>query len=94
MKITKTQLKQIIKEELDTIISKGPGPSRTHDAVPYASADPETDREIDIFPLVHRLAVDDDTGDELPEHEKAELSQQIYNLIIDRVREYFGSSAL
>ena len=94
MKITKTQLKQIIKEELDAIVSRGPGPSRTHGAIPYASADPETDREMDIFPLVHRLAVDDDTGDELPEHEKDELSQQIYNLIKDRVREYFGPSAL
>jgi hypothetical protein len=58
---------------------------------PVASADPETERELDIFPLIHRLAVDDETGDALPEHEKAELSQEVYNLIKDRVRDYFGS---
>jgi len=78
MKITKSQLKQIIKEELLK-------------EAPVYSADPETERELDIFPLIHRLAVDDETGDALPEHEKAELSQEVYNLIKDRVRDYFGS---
>ena len=98
MKITKQQLKQIVKEELETLVEARDPWTEFHGRsaeergeIPYASADPETERELDIFPLIHRLAVDDETGDALPEHEKAELSQEVYNLIKDRVRDYFGS---
>ena len=94
MKITKQQLKQIIKEEFLKEAEFGAWMGKQglgDDSPPVGSADPETERELDIFPLIHRLAVDDETGDALPEHEKAELSQEVYNLIKDRVRDYFGS---
>ena len=94
MKITKAKLKQIIKEELaEAEIFRGPSPESRHQPPEY-SADPETDRELEVYGLVHRLAVDPRSGEELPHHEKEELSRKIYDLVTDKVGDYFGTDPM